>query len=224
MPIYTLEDKVVALYFYEEDVTDDSELKMAYEKLKKNNENFEVVLIYDPDKLKDKFYRTTEESFWKTFKTMPWLALPLNDPNDRKLKRILEYSLTYIDSYCDPDHQVTRLVIFGPRGEFIEPFGANILNNYGIRAYPFTFEKLVKLEIEKVNNMNLEMLWNQNTVFTRKDGSEVSYINIVGACFFNIPLLYLIQNKAGIEAKCKLQSIKFNDYFYVLKLIPESNL
>lgn len=177
-PIHSLEDKVVAFYFYQDGENDDTQLKKVYNELKKNNENFEVVLIYTPEDFK--FYCTTEQSFWKRFKTMPWLALPFNDPNDRKLKRILEYSLRFMHSYDDPDDQVTRLVIFGPRGEFIEPFGADILNEFGTEAYPFTFSKLVKLEIEKVNDMKLEILWDLNTVFRRKDGSEVPFSQLAG--------------------------------------------
>ncbi|KAL8114913.1 putative nucleoredoxin 1 [Apium graveolens] len=177
IPIHTLEDKVVALYFYQEGETDDTQLKRAYNELKNNKENFEVVLIYIPRNFE--FYCETEESFWKRFKTMPWLSLPFNDPSDTKLKRILEYSLKYMNHYVDPD-QVTRLVIFGPHCEYIEPFGANILKEFGTGAYPFTFAKLVKVEIEKVNDMKLEMLWDRNKVFRTQDGSEVPVSQLCG--------------------------------------------
>ncbi|KAL6580367.1 hypothetical protein OROMI_008391 [Orobanche minor] len=174
--IHSLEDKVVAIYFYQDGENDDTQLKKVYNELKKNNENFEVVLIYIPED--SKFYCTAEQSFWKRFKTMPWLALPFNDPNDRKLKRILEYSLKY--HYYEDTDRVTRLVIFGPHCEFIEPFGAEILKEFGTEAYPFTFSKLVKLEIEKVNELKLEHLLDLNTVCRRKDGSEVLVSQLAG--------------------------------------------
>ncbi|KAL6544900.1 hypothetical protein OROMI_023762 [Orobanche minor] len=172
VPIHTLEDKVVALYFYEDGLSDDSHLKMAYEELKKNKENFEVVLIYFPY-AKDTSNCRNIESFWKTFKTMPWLALPFKDPHYKKLKRILKYP----SHTCD---KLPSLLIFGPHGEFIEPFGADILKVFGVRGYPFTCAKIVKLETEKAKDMRLEMLWDQNTLFTGKDGSEVYFSQLSG--------------------------------------------
>ncbi|KAL6542722.1 hypothetical protein OROHE_010242 [Orobanche hederae] len=216
VPIHTLEDKVVALYFYEDGFTDDYVLKRAYEKLKKDNQNFEVVLIYTPNISENKFYCASKESFWRTFKTMPWLALPFKDPNETKLKRILEYSLAYMEPHNDPN-DVTRLVIFGPRCEFIEPFGANILDRFDLSAYPFTFVKVVELEIEKVNDMKLEMLWDRNTVFTGKDGSEVPVSQLAGknvivfyeSCYINFYKMEFLKMLKEKYVQCKGTSDEF---------------
>ncbi|KAL6512427.1 hypothetical protein OROHE_020039 [Orobanche hederae] len=183
VPIRTLEEKVVALYFcVESDPWCTQELKLAYEVLIKNKENFEVVLIYVYD-TEDTCNCTSEESFWKTFKTMPWLALPFRDPSYRALKRFFGYP-------CDRDDwlpKAPQLVIFGPHGEFIEPWGADILTKFKFPAYPFTRDKVVKLEIDKVKDLRLEMLWDENTVFRRTDGTKVPLSHLSGKriiCFF----------------------------------------
>ncbi|KAL6542742.1 hypothetical protein OROHE_010262 [Orobanche hederae] len=227
VPIHTLEDKVVALYFYEDGFTDDYVLKRAYEKLKKDNQNFEVVLIYTPNVSENKFYCASKESFWRTFKTMPWLALPFKDPNETKLKRILEYSLAYMEPQNNPD-DVTRLVIFGPRCEFIEPFGANILDHFDRSAYPFTFVKVVELEIEKVNDMKLEMLWDRNTVFTGKDGSEVPVSQLAGknvmvfyeSCYIDFYQMEFLKMLKERYVQCKGTS----DEFEVIHIMKEEEM
>lgn len=153
---------MVALYFYSCASYFKSELKLAYEEFRKNKKNFEIVLIYD-----DSAY-TKEESYWEIFKTMPWLALPYNDPNNKKLTRIFEHNS------CK-----ARLVIFGPHGKFIDPYGAEIMDKFGIRAYPFTCAAAVKLEIEKTRDLRLEMLSDPSTVLNGKDGYKVNFINIL---------------------------------------------
>lgn len=135
---------------------------MAYEEFRKNKKNFEVVLIYDDSTYKNK------ESYWEIFKTLPWLALPYNDPNNKKLTRIFKHS-----------SRKASLVIFGPHGKFIDPYGAEILHNFGIGAYPFTCAAAVKLEIEKTWDFRLEMLGDPSTVLSSKDGYKVSCINML---------------------------------------------
>ncbi|KAL6561993.1 hypothetical protein OROGR_003000 [Orobanche gracilis] len=178
VPIHTLEDKVVAIIFYEETNTNDSAiecLKIAYRELAKNKEKFEVVLVYLTDTVST-FECTDEKSFWKKFKTMPWLAVPFKDPIHKKLKRIFEY-LPHedISPYYPP-----RIVIFGPHGEFVEPLGDIILHFYGTPAYPFTRAKIAKLDTEKVKDLKLELLWDPNTMFSRKDGSQVPFSQLLG--------------------------------------------
>lgn len=69
MPIDTLQDKVVALYFYHADNANHYLTETL--KLAKNNNQFEVVLVYitESDLYDSTSY--TEKSFWKDFKTMP---------------------------------------------------------------------------------------------------------------------------------------------------------
>ncbi|XP_074350614.1 putative nucleoredoxin 1 isoform X2 [Apium graveolens] len=172
VPIHSLKDKVVALYFYEDGLTDDEltvKLKMAYKGSAKTKENFEVVLLYLYD-TQGTLHSTNEESFWKTFRNMPWLALPFKDPNHKKLRRIFGYP----NDLNGPERPPT-LVIFGPNGEFVEPCGGDILMDFGAHACPFTRKRLAKLETEKIKELKLEMLWDPNTVFrVVKDGLEAS--------------------------------------------------
>lgn len=197
VPIHILEDKVVVLYFYREGETDDTlteQLKTAY-KRSVVEQNFEIVLIYfcDPP-------ITNEETFQKKFETMPWLAIPFKDPNIKKLKRIFEnpnleklkqffkhrsYRFSDMSGRNPPE-----VVIFGPHGDFFEPFGRDILLRYGTKASPFTRKVAAKLETEKVKELKLEMLCDQNTVFRRKDGSEVSsFYYIMHVLKFELPQL-----------------------------------
>lgn len=177
VPIHTLEDKVVALYFYEDGITDDEitiKLVRAYKELAKKEEKFEVVLLYLYD-THGTFDCTDKESFTKKFETMPWLALPFKDPNHKKLKRIFYYPWD-----VDSSVRVPTLVIFGPHGEFVDPCGADILMNFELAAYPFTRKKLAKLHSEKMKELKLEKLWDQITVFRGKDGSQVPFSQLAG--------------------------------------------
>ncbi|XP_074375790.1 putative nucleoredoxin 1 isoform X2 [Apium graveolens] len=180
VPIHTFEEKVVALYFYHPDFPDKltEELKLAYEEFAKIRKIFEVVLvyIYEPYQRQhwrgEKLFWKSEELFWEKFKTMPWLALPFKDTSYKKLKRVFEFQFY--------DILVPRLVIFGPHGDYIEPFGSHMLIRYGVRAFPFTRKKAVELETKKVKELNLEMLWNSDNVFTRNDGSQVPFSQLFG--------------------------------------------
>ncbi|KAL6583613.1 hypothetical protein OROMI_002902 [Orobanche minor] len=175
VPIHTLEDKVVALYFYEEGVTNKNitrELKTVYEKLAENNEKFEVVLIYLYDTLSTHDI-TNEDSFWQTFKDMPWLALPFKDPNYKKLERIFFYP-------WDSDFHDFSLIIIGPHMEFIEPFGVLILGRFKIPAFPFSREKVAELLTAEAKELKLEMLWDPESVFGEKYGFQIPYSQLAG--------------------------------------------
>lgn len=154
----------------DESLTD--KLEMAYKELAKLNEQFEVVLLY----LYDTYGTvncTSEESFWKKFKTMPWLALPYKDQNHKKLIRIFGYP----DMLNDGEEAPT-LVIIGPNGEFVDRCGADILMHFGTPAYPFTRKNLAKLETDIAKELKLEMLWDPNTNFkVTKHGLQVSSLD-----------------------------------------------
>ncbi|KAL6541947.1 hypothetical protein OROGR_011433 [Orobanche gracilis] len=175
VPIHTLEDKVVALYFYEEGVTNKNitlELKTVYGKLAENNKKFEVVLIYLYDTLSTHDI-TNEASFWQTFWDMPWLALPFKDPNYKKLERIFFYP-------WDSEYHDFSLIIIGPHMEFIEPFGALILTRFKIPAFPFSREKVAELLTEEAKELKLKMLWDPESVFGEKYGFQIQYSQLAG--------------------------------------------
>ncbi|KAL6577333.1 hypothetical protein OROMI_011609 [Orobanche minor] len=123
--ICDLEDMMVALYLYEEGCTNDltTSLRNAYKILvHKEKKKFEVVLIYIHDSL-NTLGRTDAESFKKAFETMPWLALPFKDAYCKKVQRVFLYPFG-----LDGPHPNHSLVIIGPSGELIEPFGAGTSN------------------------------------------------------------------------------------------------
>ncbi|XP_074324776.1 putative nucleoredoxin 1 [Apium graveolens] len=183
VPIHILEDKVVVLYFYREGRGFDvmRELLKAYRRSAEVKNNFEVVFIYQRD-TDNTFFDTETNTFFdldknifqEEFHILPWLALPYNDPNHKKLRRIFEYS--YLINKSNP----LEIVIFGPHGQVVEPFASEILCKYGIEAFPFTRMEAAKLEAEKVKELQLGMLWDQNTVFRRKDGSHVRFSQLSG--------------------------------------------
>lgn len=177
-----LEDKVVALYLYEEGWTNEltESLKKAYEQCVQGNKNFEVVLIYISDTY-NTYGHTNADSFRKTFQTMPWLALPFKDINCKKVMRVFRYPFELGGPQPDPS-----LVIIGHRGEIFEPFGgARVLMEFGIDAYPFTCNEAYKLQFEKVKNLKFEALFGPGAVFVQDSGSdaaleEVLFSDIVG--------------------------------------------
>lgn len=139
VPIESLEDKVVALYFYEDCSSRSNptkELIAAYQELAENNIDFEVVLIYLTD-TRDTYKCTNEDTFKTTFKTR--LALPFKDPVHKKLKRLFDYPpFQHLDLW----KKAPSTVIIGPHCEYIEPCGAEVLLQFGVSAYPFTRENL----------------------------------------------------------------------------------
>ncbi|KAL1821881.1 hypothetical protein ACET3Z_016750 [Daucus carota] len=173
VPIDTMKHKVVALYFYYVDMPDHyltSELDCVCDMLAKLKKGFEVVVIF----IRNFHVDDWEKSCLEIFKSMPWLALPFRDESCKRLKRI--FKLSYNGQTVS--HQ---LVIVGPNAEFVEPFGASLLLHCNISAYPFSREKLVELETNKVKGLKLDMLCHPNTVLRSIDGyRQVSFKELFG--------------------------------------------
>ncbi|XP_074364103.1 putative nucleoredoxin 1 [Apium graveolens] len=175
--IDTFKEKVVALYFYEEGITPNwltTNIKVAYEKLAQTESCFEVVLVYLHCTSGTIDY-TSEKSFQNTLETMPWLALPFKDPRCERLMRFFSYPYD-----GEPSVEAPALVIIGPQGKFIEPCGAEIIGKFKLPAYPFTRDRVAKLDTEIVRELTLDMLWDQNTTFRRKDGRKVQFSQLIG--------------------------------------------
>ncbi|RDY14033.1 putative nucleoredoxin 1, partial [Mucuna pruriens] len=124
-----LEGKTVGLYFCLKSYGSCSDftpqLVNVYEKLKAKGENFEVVLIpLDDD----------EESFKEVLESVPWLSLPFKDKICGKLARYFELST------------IPTLVIIGQDGKTLHPNVAEVIEEHGIAAYPFTPEKIAELD------------------------------------------------------------------------------
>lgn len=109
-----------------------SKLVEFYEKIKGQGNNFEIVLISLDDE---------EEPFKQGFEIMPWLALPFKDKSCENAAQLFE--LTSLQS----------IVIISPDGKTLNPNVAEIIEEHGAEAYPFTPQKLLELaEIEKAKN------------------------------------------------------------------------
>lgn len=175
----------MACFFYEEINFTDLTIKIqtAYKELLAKEENFEIVLVYVHDSINTSEY-ATEESFWKTFSKMPWLALPFKDPRCKYLKRIFSYPVDLEGPGPDP-----RLVIIGPQGKYYELYGFDILQKFGIKAYPFTRVRIAKSEAKYMKKLKLDMFWDPNTSFTQKNGSKVSSLNILVLWYANSRLV-----------------------------------
>lgn len=95
-------------------------------------------------------------------------------------------------------NEAPQLVIVGPHGKYIEPWGAHVIDKYGLSAYPPTRETVAMLFTKIIRTLKLEMLWDQSTLLRRKDGSKVSSSNgllpCVSHCFqvLNLVVLFLL--------------------------------
>ncbi|PON35924.1 DnaJ-like [Parasponia andersonii] len=168
VPVSELEGKTVGLYFsvnsHNPCVEITTTLIDVYNKLKERGEKFEVVLLsLDPE----------EEEFNQGFETMPWLALPFKDRSVENLIRYFELSA------------IPTLVIIGPDGKTLNPNVAELIEEHGIDAYPFTPEKINELaEIAKAKEaaQTLESLLvsGERDFVIGKNDSKVRVSELVG--------------------------------------------
>lgn len=181
IPISELEGKTVGLYFcansYRSCTTFTSQLKDVYKKLKAEGENFEVVVIPLDDE---------EESLEKELESVHWLSLPIKDKTCAKLVQYFELSA------------LPTLVIIGPNGKTLHPNAAEIIEDHGITAYPFTPEKLAELEeIEKAKEatqtIGSVLVSGDRDFVIEKDGEKVNHliIEIYGIMLSDSPSLHL---------------------------------
>ncbi|KAL6549243.1 hypothetical protein OROHE_009088 [Orobanche hederae] len=180
-PLRNLDDKVVGLFFCPSLVYNSLTIHLdeVYEELFENKKDFEIVFIYTHGWLgwfEGYYNHTDEDSFNEAFQTMPWLALPFKDTDcNKKLQRIFQYTHQLLGPKPDP-----MMVIIGPHGNFIEPMGMKILLSYGASAYPFSRVSAVNLELERAKELKLEKLWDLDSVFMKKNGTQVLFSQLVG--------------------------------------------
>ncbi|KAJ9176381.1 hypothetical protein P3X46_011700 [Hevea brasiliensis] len=163
-----IEGKMVGLYFsvasHRRCLEFTPKLVDVYKKLKEKGENFEVVLIsidYD------------EKEFKQSLETIPWLAIPFEDKCREKLARYFEL------------RALPTLVIIGQDGKTLNPNVAELIEDHGIEAYPFTPEKLVELaEIEKARleaqTLESVLVHGDKDFVIEKSGSKVAVSELVG--------------------------------------------
>ncbi|KAF9607670.1 hypothetical protein IFM89_038141 [Coptis chinensis] len=169
VPVSELKGKIVGLYFasalYSPCDVFTQKLVEVYNKLKEGEESFEVVLICLEEKSK--------EPFEKIFRGMPWLSLPFKDERCGKLIR-------YFGLIAVP-----TLVILGPDGKTLHPNAAELVEDYGTQAYPFTAEKMV--ELEEINEARLKaqtlesvLVEGERDFVLGKDGIKIPVSQLVG--------------------------------------------
>ncbi|XP_021742650.1 probable nucleoredoxin 1 [Chenopodium quinoa] len=108
-----------------------SVLVEAYNKLKSQEKDFEVVVITaDED----------DESFDKCFLKMPWLAIPFSDSK----------TCDNLDELFEVE-EIPHLVILDENGKILTDNGVDIIHDYEAEGYPFTSEriKILKEQEEK---------------------------------------------------------------------------
>ncbi|XP_077236420.1 putative nucleoredoxin 1 [Tasmannia lanceolata] len=164
-----LEGKMVGLYFSLNSFRSSREftpkLVEVYGKLKeRGDDSFEVVLISLDNE---------EESFKKGLEGIPWLALPFNDKSCEKLVRYFELKT------------LPTLVIIGPDGKTLNSNAAELIEEHGILAYPFSPEKLAELadmEKARLEAQTLESLLvsGEQDFVIGKGGAKVPVAELIG--------------------------------------------
>ncbi|CAK9163494.1 unnamed protein product [Ilex paraguariensis] len=162
-----LEGKMVGLYFsifHKSVVEFTAKLVDMYKKLKEKGEDFEIVSISLDHEAK---------SFKQGFETMPWLALPFKDKLCGKLIRYFEL------------RGLPTLVVIGPDGKTLNPNVAELIEEHGAEAYPFTPDKLwafAEIEKAKLEAQTLEsiLVSEEQDFVIEKGGSKVPVCELVG--------------------------------------------
>lgn len=104
-------------------------LASIYHQLKEENSKFEIIFVSSDE---------DQSSFDEFYSTMPWLAIPFSDLNSRKMLT-QRFNIEGIPS----------LIILSPNGELVHHDGVELVYRYGVRAFPFTQERLKVLEGEE---------------------------------------------------------------------------
>ncbi|CAK9158176.1 unnamed protein product [Ilex paraguariensis] len=168
VPVTELEGKIVGLYFslptYRECTEFTPKLIEVYKKLKAKGENFEIIMIPLDDK---------EEPFKEGLGSVPWFSLPFKDKSCKKLVQYFELST------------FPTLVIIGSDGKTLHSNVAEVVEQHGMLAYPFTPEKFAeieKIEKEKREAQTLESILVSGDLnfVIGKDGVKIPIADLVG--------------------------------------------
>lgn len=146
----------------------------VYKILKERGENFEIVFVcLENENGSDSLYK-------QAFESMPWYALPYQDRRCKKLARYFGFKPTTMY------HNTARppiLVIIGSDGKILNQNAAEVVEEHGVEAYPFTLERLA--ELEEVGKAKQEtqtlksLLVSGNHDFLLGDGdTKVRYLEI----------------------------------------------
>ncbi|KAJ6839340.1 putative nucleoredoxin 1 [Iris pallida] len=168
VPVLQLEGKIVGLYFCVSSYVPCNKftpkLAAVHKELKEKGEGFEVVLVS----------LDSEESSFKTgFADMPWLAIPFKDKSRDRLVRYFELET------------IPTLVVIGSDGKTLMSNAAELVEDHGVEAYPFSQEKLAELaekERARLEAQTLESLLvsGEKDYVIGKGGAKVQISELVG--------------------------------------------
>lgn len=136
MKVSDLEGKVTALYFsanwYPPCQNFTQVLIGAYEELRNSGSSFEIVFVSSDEDL---------DAFNTYHACMPWLAIPFSDLQTKKsLNRKFDIEGIPCLVVLQPDDDKDDATLHD---------GVELIYRYGIKAFPFTKEKLDELQIEE---------------------------------------------------------------------------
>ncbi|CAN1852886.1 Probable nucleoredoxin 1 [Linum perenne] len=135
-----------------------------YDEIKGAGEGFEVVLLsFDSD----------EEKFRKGFETMPWLAVPFKD---RTCAKLLDYFQL---------RSIPTVIVIGRDGKTVNSNVAELIEEFGTEAYPFSPEKLAgfdEMKKAELESQTLEsvLVHGDRDFVVDKFGSKVPVSELVG--------------------------------------------
>lgn len=147
------DEKIVALYFFEygyKGIRRTKELLEIWDALKEcGNREFEIIFINEDVNASRYFL---EDDFIKKFgRSNPWYKLPNRD--NRELSRLLRVG------NCLDERDGGYFIILKPdRYEPISYFAFNIIDKFGLTAYPFTMEAVVDLSVKELRKLKLTNL------------------------------------------------------------------
>ncbi|XP_065627347.1 probable nucleoredoxin 1-2 [Quercus suber] len=148
VPVSELDGKMVGLYIrsVERPLFEFTpSLVEVYKILKERGENFEIVFVCLENE------NGSFSLYKQDFESMPWYALPYHDRRCKKLARYLGFKPTtmYHTPACPP-----ILVIIGSDGKILNQNAAEVVEEHGVEAYPFTLERLAELEEVPVSDLS----------------------------------------------------------------------
>ncbi|KAF3778864.1 putative nucleoredoxin 3, partial [Nymphaea thermarum] len=139
------------------------QLIQAYNELKQKGDNLEVIFIsFDKD----------EACFLEHYKAMPWLALPFDEGLRRRI--CSQYKVDHIPALIPLDCNVKTIVADA----------VQLIEDYGVDAFPFTFERREKLKAidEERKGCTLQALLVSDRVnhLYSNNGIQVPLSNLTG--------------------------------------------
>jgi nucleoredoxin len=168
VPVAELVGKAVGLYFSAHWCSPcrnfTPQLVEIYNELLKKGEAFEIVFLSGDEE---------EKAFEEYYASMPWLALPFADDTEKNLSRYFRVE------------GIPTLIILGPDGKTVQNDAVGLIREYGIRAYPFTKERLDDLEAEEkakqeVQTLESLLVSDERNFVIKHGGAQVPVAELVG--------------------------------------------